>query len=82
MSLSSLREPRLSVEDVMADSVSDPGQEIMVASEAPAPALPRTPMDLLALALERGDDLSILEKLMDRLVRGIVRCGLIPIHED
>lgn len=42
------------------------GQEIVVPQETAPPVLTgRTPMDLLALALERGDDLSVLEKLMD-----------------
>lgn len=46
--------------------MADTAQEIVVATEAPpAPALPATPMDMLARALERGADLTVLEKLMD-----------------
>ena len=42
------------------------GQEIIVANEtAQPPALASTPMELLARALERGADLSMVEKLMD-----------------
>lgn len=43
------------------------GNEIVVASEAPAqlPASPATPMELLSRALERGADLAMVEKLMD-----------------
>lgn len=40
------------------------GSELIQVTEAALPA-PRTPMDLLAAALDRGADLSILEKLMD-----------------
>lgn len=46
--------------------MADNGQEIIVANEAaPVPALASTPMELLARALERGADLSMVEKLMD-----------------
>lgn len=43
------------------------GNEIVVASEAPAqlPASPATPMELLSRALDRGADLEMVEKLMD-----------------
>lgn len=43
------------------------GNEIVVASEAPAqlPASPATPMELLSRALDRGADLAMVEKLMD-----------------
>lgn len=41
------------------------GEIIVAAPEAPVPALAATPMELLARALERGADLSMVEKLMD-----------------
>ena len=43
------------------------GNEIVVASEAPAqlPASPATPMELLSRALDRGANLEMVEKLMD-----------------
>lgn len=46
--------------------MADTTQEIVVATEAAnTPALPSTPMEMLARALERGADLSMVEKLMD-----------------
>lgn len=47
--------------------MADTAQEIVVATEASAnlPAAPVTPMELIARALDRGDDLSVIEKLMD-----------------
>lgn len=57
--------------------MADNGQEIIVASEAaPTPALASTPMELLSRALERGADLSMVEKLMDlsdRHEKGLAR---------
>jgi len=41
------------------------GEIIVAAPEAQVPALATTPMELLARALERGADLSMVEKLMD-----------------
>lgn len=42
------------------------GHEIVTATAVEAvPALPSTPMDLLARALDRGADLTLVEKLMD-----------------
>lgn len=41
-------------------------EEIVIAApHATAPALPATPMEMLSRALERGADLTVLEKLMD-----------------
>lgn len=46
--------------------MADNGQEIVVATEAPeVPAISYTPMEMLGRALERGADISVLEKLMD-----------------
>lgn len=47
--------------------MGDTGQEIVApAADAPAPApIAATPMEMLARALERGADLTVLEKLMD-----------------
>ncbi len=41
------------------------GQEIATMEARELPALPATPMDMLARALDRGADLTVLEKLMD-----------------
>lgn len=46
--------------------MADTAQEIVVATETPAPpALASSPMELLSRALERGADLAMVEKLMD-----------------
>jgi hypothetical protein len=45
--------------------MADTAQEIVVATEAPPPALAASPMELLSRALERGADLAMVEKLMD-----------------
>lgn len=56
--------------------MADQGTEIVQASPVEAPALASTPMELLARALERGADLSMVEKLMDlsdRHNKGVAR---------
>lgn len=45
--------------------MADQGTEIVQATAVETPALASTPMELLARALERGADLSMVEKLMD-----------------
>lgn len=47
--------------------MADTAQEIVIATEAapPAPTAHMTPMDLLARALERGDGIDMIEKLMN-----------------
>lgn len=47
--------------------MADTAQEIVIATEArpPASTAHMTPMDLLARALERGDGIDMIEKLMD-----------------
>lgn len=46
-------------------NVADSSNEIATVEAREVPALPATPMELLARALERGADLSMVEKLMD-----------------
>ncbi len=46
-------------------NVADSSNEITTVQATEVPALPATPMDMLSRALERGADLSVLEKLMD-----------------
>lgn len=44
--------------------MADTAQEIVIATEAPAPVAAMTPMELLARALDKGADVATLEKLV------------------